>query len=397
LKDAPARGGLAGLAFVGSIILARLVASTVEPLERPAPWQDDLHLVKRVEQMRAALPTIGAAEHPIVVYGSSLTALGFSPERFDAALARRGWHATTFNLGQPAIPIFLEKVLHQRVAEQLSRAGREATALVELTPGQLTTPWTGPERWTPDFSQEIVLLGRPNDVLRLALQSTDRTDEIVSALAFRGHMAWKTTQILDRRLFGEAPLWWPRSAVDVPAERGSAEEQLAVALMRHCGGPCPDWDPQLRGERRLAFPDTEAEVRRLNGITMTPEQKEGDLRGNVRIDDALELHLDERLVSRFVALLAEMRQSYAHTMAFVTPMDRGLVRRTPDAEERVRVLLDRVRREAGVEVLDFSSDPDFGAIDFRDSTHLDELSGKPKFSAKLADVVADRIGASVAR
>ena len=166
----------------------------------------------------------------------------------------------------------------------------------------------------------------------------------------------------------------------------SEEEALIDVLVgfwrAHDGFP-PMWEVEARGEMRMDLPETRDALK----ISLQPNDwdQRDDLEMRIRCCDIEELHLDEAMVSDFIALVAEFAAFSDHVEVILMPVNQAWIKRTPRGEQRLRAAIERIERETSVHVADFQANPKIDPQQFFDVTHLSPMSGARFFSVHRAD------------
>jgi hypothetical protein len=119
-----------------------------------------------------------------------------------------------------------------------------------------------------------------------------------------------------------------------------------------------------------------------------PEVLKQDLEWRVETSDLLELRFDEGKVAAFSEALRALAGVSERTVLLLAPRNRAWVQLTPEGRARLNEVMARLSRDTGVPVVDLSEAPEFTAEDFIDVTHLNESSGRPRLSRRLAEVLS---------
>ncbi|WP_224249633.1 SGNH/GDSL hydrolase family protein [Hyalangium gracile] len=350
----------------------------------------------RLEEFLGALPELAQREDAVLVFGSSLIQHGFSPETFEKHLPSP---ATAYNLGFPGVDPEMQALLARRVADAFERSGRKARlSLVEFTPFQATLA-RGRSPWYRE--QSAVKKALLADLLTLAQEARRSPEEASHLGALRlmgGTSSLSVTSLLETRLFdAPPPAWWPVP----PPEDPSAERKAWVSRI-HEGRAAierrqvPEWDPVRRGEVRWIFDETREAYLAWARLRSVPEVLESEREWRVETADMLELRFDDAQVTAFIQAVRALAAVSLETRVVLAPRNRAWNQPTPEGRARLAAVLARIEREAGVPVLDLAESPEFGPEDFIDVTHLNESSGRPKLSRRLAEAVADPGGRGVA-
>jgi hypothetical protein len=158
----------------------------------------------------------------------------------------------------------------------------------------------------------------------------------------------------------------------------------------------PDWDPVRRGEVRWIFDESREAYAAWARLRTTPELLEPERQWRVESSDMLELRFDEEQVRFFIEAVRALASVSREARVVLAPRNRAWNQPTTEGRARLAAVLARIEQETGVPVIDLSDDPEFTSEDFIDVTHLNESSGRPKLSRRLAEVMAEQWGRGVA-
>jgi hypothetical protein len=374
------------LAMGLGVLLAALVMARgfIALLERTTSQDTRARLTEgsgRVRDFLGVLPDIAAREDAVLVFGSSLIQHGFSPEVFEAHL--RGPRVTAYNLGFPGVDPEVQRLLARRVAEAFQRRGHRARlTVVEFTPLQATLARGRASRFRELAQVKQALLATPGELAETALRSPEEASHLAALQALGGTSPLAVTSLLEHQLFdGLAP-----EAMD--DGRKALAARLRAGRERAEGRTVPEWDPVRRGETRLLFDETREDYLAWARMRSAPEVMEEDLAWRVESSDLLELRFDEGKVAAFGEALRTLASVSERTVLLLAPRNGAWVRLTPGGRARLAEVVARLSREAGVPVVDLSEAPGFTTEDFVDVTHLNESSGRPRLSRRLAEVLS---------
>ena len=379
----------AGLGLlVAALVLAR---GFITLLERTTPRETRAHLTEgagRVRDFLQALPDIAARRDAALVFGSSLIQHGFSPEVFETHLG--GPRVTAYNLGFPGVDPEVQRLLALRVAEAFQRGGHRARlTVVEFTPFQATLARGQAPHLRELANVKKAMLATPGFLVETALRSPEEASHLAALQALGGTSPLAVTSLLEHRLFeGPPPAWWPGP----PPEQPDAGRKALAARIRAVrdtveGRPVPEWDAVRRGEVRLVFEETREDYAAWARMRSAPEVLARDLRWRVETSDLLELRFDERKVAAFAEAVRALAGVSEHTVLLLAPRNRAWVQLTPEGRARLAEVVARLSRDTGVPVVDLSEAPELTPEDFIDVTHLNESSGRPRFSRRLAEAL----------
>lgn len=351
----------------------------------------------RLTEFLETLPEISQREDAVLVFGSSIIQHGFSPEAFEQQL---GAPVTAYNLGFPGVDPVMQSLLARKVAQAFEHTGRKARfTWVEFTPFQATLARGKSEWYREQSAVKKALLADPLTLARTAQQSPEEASHVGALWLMGGISPLSVTSLLEERIFdGPSPSWWPVP----PPEDPTAERKAWVARI-HAGRAAierrevPEWDPMRRGEVRWIFDETREPYLAWARLRSAPPILEADRAWRVETADLLELRFDDAQVTAFIEAVRALASVSRETRVVLAPRNRAWNQPTPEGRARLAAVLARIERESGVPVLDLAESPEFGPEDFIDVTHLNEAYGRPKFSRRLAEAVAEQWGRGVAK
>jgi hypothetical protein len=343
---------------------------------------------QRVREAIRELPSIAAQPGAkVLVVGSSTIELGFSPAAFDARMRQEhGQTVTSYNLGMGGAYPPLEALFAREIRRAFERQGQVADAIVlGFTAFQSTYTY---ESHVATEEQGVLmegLMSTPGDLVRLAARSPARVGSLLADWAL-GEPPGRVVSLLGRRIFDEAaPSWWPGSS-------RPPHDDIAELVLAHDGEPpMSSWNAAFRGEDRFLYPGIDDGVPFVH--PMSPARLARDRKHRIACCDVVDLRIDARMIAAFIGTVRELGAVSRRVFVVTLPRNRAWLPISAEGLRRRRDAIDRIRREAGVEVIDLADAPEFEAVDFYDTTHLNESSGRPKFSALLADGVAERMAA----
>ncbi|MBN1203576.1 MAG: hypothetical protein JXB05_01455 [Myxococcaceae bacterium] len=369
-------------------------------IERTTPPETRAHLTEgsgRLVDFLEALPELAGREEAVLVFGSSLIQHGFSPETFEQHL---GAPATAYNLGFPGVDPELQALLARRVAGAFERTGRRARlSLVEFTPFQATLARGRAQAFREHAAVKKALLADPVLLVQVAQRSPEEASHLGALWLMGGTSPLAVTSLLEHRLLeGPAPSWWPVP----PAQEPDLERKAWVARIHEGRATVerrqvPEWDPLRRGEVRWLFDETREAYTAWARLRSAPEVLEAERQWRVETSDLLELRFDEQQVRAFIEAVRALASVSRETRVVVAPRNPAWNPPTPEGRARLAAVLALIERETGAPVMDLAESPEFGAEDFIDVTHLNESSGRPKLSRRLAEEVSRRRGQNTAR
>jgi hypothetical protein len=153
------------------------------------------------------------------------------------------------------------------------------------------------------------------------------------------------------------------------------------------GRAVPEWDPLRRGEARLLYEETREAYAAWARLRSAPEVLALERQWRVDTGDLLELRFDERKVAAFAEAVRALAGVSERTVLLLAPRNRAWAEPSAEGRARLAGVLARLSRETGVPVVDLSEAPEFTPEDFIDVTHLNESSGRPRLSRRLAEAL----------
>jgi hypothetical protein len=343
-----------------------------------------------------ALPEIARREDATLVFGSSLIQHGFSPETFEQHL---GAHVTAYNLGFPGVDPETQALLARRVADTFEQTGHKARlSLVEFTPLLATVARGKAQRFRELAAIKKSLLADPLALARVARRSPEEAAHLGALRLLGGTSPLVVKSLVEKHVFdGPTPPWWPVPQPPDPVmERRAAVERIHAGRAAAERRVVPDWDPVRRGEVRWIFDESREAYAAWARLRTTPELLEPERQWRVESSDMLELRFDEEQVRFFIEAVRALASVSREARVVLAPRNRAWNQPTTEGRARLAAVLARIEQETGVPVIDLSDDPEFTSEDFIDVTHLNESSGRPKLSRRLAEVMAEQWGRGVA-
>jgi hypothetical protein len=372
--------GFAILVFLAALGITRLVV--LHELAVPGNPFNDGRRRSAAHNMDEVL-----AEHAdsnvVVVVGSSSIQRGFSPDAFDERLESH-WNqpVSSFNYGFPALSSENQNYLCQSL---VASGTKISVAVIEVNFNVLSARTAQLAAEEP-AREEVVLRTRslfqpPGSMLRQTFTDPELGMRLLSyRYLYDGLTPAALSRRIGKRYFGR-PDWWPWGPEEQPPMPFDAVVEEAYGEL---------WVRELRGgvpyDLLLSTPSTRGAMEFFKA-NIRPDF-EADRAYMVHEYDAIEYNaFDEGRVSALVRTLKMMRKHADITLGVVSPEDREVMKREPAALARMQALLQRLRQESGVPIVDFGGHTGFTYDDFADANHLGPI-GVPKYSQLLADEVA---------
>lgn len=390
--------GVGLVLLLAALGLARGLAALVERGSPPERLHQFSEGTERLVNFLDALPGIAQRDDAVLVFGSSIIQHGFSPETFEQHV---GAPVTAYNVGFPGVDPETQALLARRVASTFEPTGHKARlALVEFTPFQATLARGRAVNFRELSAIKKALLADPLALAQIARRSPEEASHL-AALRLLGGSSPKVMKSLleDQLLDRQQPDWWPvpESLDAVLLERRSWVTRIHEGRMAAEHRQLPEWDPVHRGEVRWIFDGTREDYLAWAKLRNTPEALKPDLEWRIATSDILELRFDEEQVRYFIEAVRALASVSRETRVVLAPRNPAWNQPTPEGRARLAAVLALIEKETGAKVLDLAESPEFTAEDFIDVTHLNESSGRPKFSRRLAEAVAEQWGRGVAK
>jgi hypothetical protein len=351
----------------------------------------------RLKDFLGQLPEIAQREDAVLVFGSSIIQHGFSPETFEQHL---GTPVTAYNLGFPGVAPDMQALLARKVADAFERTGHKARlSLVEFTPFQATLARGRAGYFREHTDVKRALLADPLTFAQASRRSPEKASHLGALWLMGGVSPLTVTSLLENRIFdGPTPSWWPvPSPQDPDMERKAWVDRIHASRAAIEHREVPEWDPVRRGEVRWVFDETREDYQAWARLRSAPELLEADRQWRVETCDLLELRFDDQQVGAFIEAVRALASVSRETRVVLAPRNPAWNQPTPEGRARLAAVLARIERETGAPVLNLAESPEFGPEDFIDVTHLNESSGRPKFSRRLAEAVAEQWSRGVAK
>jgi hypothetical protein len=357
-------------------------------IDRAGPINLENVSVGRTNDLLAALPTIVATPGPtVLVVGSSNALFGFSPPLLDAWASGRGKRITSFNLGNVMTHVHFHWLYMRELKRALEQAHRRASVIVlEFTPFQMTKATAANPAFREDplvsafYSTEAFsgeLWGSRDAAIRHLVNRFvfDRIDPATwGAQWFSAHT--------EGTIVDDDPPWW----FGKPVER---TPDVALIKLRFDGAKShrwrPNhWNPDERGGPKMLVPETEVAYRRYLDYQ---QSNEGWQQGYTFLRECcgLDMDFDDSLLEDFMKMCDLSRTVADHTYVLVSPIRPKLASLLPPgALDRERAALERVTSRCGVPAIPLTG---FTDEDFMDPVHPNELSGVPKYTRGIAELI----------
>ncbi len=104
--------------------------------------------------------------------------------------------------------------------------------------------------------------------------------------------------------------------------------------------------------------------------------------------DIEDLHFEETLIAAFIRMVKNFQEFSDHVEVVLLPRNHDWIQRPPEAQERIRVVLERIERETGVAVRSLEDRPEITPEMFSDTTHLARYGGDVPYTSMLVEIYA---------
>ncbi len=369
------------LGMGAALVLVRLFA-----------WANDASgdtILSRVNEARQALPQI--VEEPddlVMAFGSSMTHAGFASRHFDNEVAKQGVRVKSFNFGFGGLNPFFQDYLSRRIRDAFQEKDRRLKlAMIEFVPFQATgNRWQGAQPVVDSF---LTMLASPEEIWEITKEDPERGFQMLNILYLRdGISAEMVTHFFGRSLMEREP----RSDTPEDEEAVKRRRELGDRLGELFEAEFPDYEDQdwyypwqgagpLREERSeetlTIFPQYYEAGR-------TQRRMENDRLNRISCCDIEELQFEEELVAGFIRVVENFKDFSDHVEVVLYPRNTKWIDYSPEAQQRLDEVLDRIRRETGVTIRNYqlleSITPDM----YSDTTHLGRYVGEMVFTEHLA-------------
>ena len=351
-------------------------------------------ILDRVMEARAALPKIVQEEKPLVMFfGSSMTHAAFGARQFDREMDERGIEVKSFNFGFGGLNPYFQDYLSRRIRDAFVENDRKLElVMIEFTPLQnTTTRWNGAQ---PSVDSYVTMLADGSDVWDIIKQDPTRGIRVASIKYLRNDISAE----MITWFFGRGWFRSPRPDAGVPAdeEKDKILEELGEKLNTKFEEEYPDYVP-TNWSWEWQGAGTIPEERSQETLDLFVPYFEA-LRSDQRLaDDRLrritccdieELHFEETLIAAFIRTVKNFQEFSDHVEVVLLPRNHDWIQRPPEAQERIRVVLERIERETGVTVRSLEDRPEITPQMFSDTTHLARYSGDVRYTSMLVEIYA---------
>jgi hypothetical protein len=374
-----------GLSMLSAMIIIRLILISM--------GANTQGVLGRVTESRAALTQIVKDPDELVMFfGSSMTQAGFSPRKFDAALADLDKNVTSFNYGFGGLNPYFQDFLSRRIVEDLEDNERRLTlTMIEFNPFQTTsTRWN---RAKPVLDSFLTLLASAPELLEIAKQDITRGVRLFNIKYLRGNIsAEMVTTFFGREIF---PAQGGQKYKD-DEETITERRRLGQLLNEQFDKEYPDykdseWSYEWQGagtipEERSA--ETMAIFDDYYKVSHTDARMKNDRLSRIRSADIEELHFEPLLVEHFINIIKNFQGVSDNLEVIMLPKNAKWIKTTPEADKRLAEAIMEIERATGVKVRNHQDISEITPSMYRDTTHLSRYKGDIAYTDYLIDQYA---------
>ena len=351
-------------------------------------------ILDRVMEARAALPRIMQEEKPLMMFfGSSMTHAGFGARQFEREMTERGIEIKSFNFGFGGLNPYFQDYFSRRIRDTFVENDRKLKlVLIEFTPLQNTTArWNGAQ---PSVDSFVTMLADGSDVWDIIKEDPTRGIRVAEIKYLRNDISAEMITYY----FGGDLFRTPRPDAGVPAdeEKDKILEEIGEKLNAKFEEEYPDyvpsnwsWDwqgagtiPEERSQETLDMFVPYFEALRSD------ERLANDRLRRITCCDIEDLHFEETLIAAFIRTVKNFQEFSDHVEVVLLPRNHDWIQRPPEAQERIRVVLERIERETGVVVRSLEDRPEITPEMFSDTTHLARYGGDVPYTSMLVEIYA---------
>lgn len=336
------------------------------------------------------LPTIAQEEQPqVMVFGSSMVQAGFSPRQFDRELKEQGIDIKSYNFGFGGLNPYFQDFFSRRIKEQYQANNNRLTlAIIEFNPFQTTQArYQGA---LPIMDAYLGMLASPEELLDIAMENPTRGALIYNIKYLRDNIsAEMITYFFGRPFRGGRP----RPDVEPDTEEQvQRRRELGEKLTERFEQDYPDfedsrWVYQWQGGGTIPEERSEGTVELFADYydsLRTPYRMHSDLLWREQSADITHLRFQEELVEAFIRIVENFQTFSDEVVVVMLPKNTKWIKNPPEALERQAKVVERIKQQTGVTVLDYQYRTEFTPEMFSDTTHLARYSGDIVFTTLLS-------------
>lgn len=373
---------VAGMLVAATVIGLYLALTSVVPLNG------------RVLGMMDYLPTYleeNRDRQKMLIFGSSMVQAGFEPYQFDAHLEEEGIDVVSINYGVGNLDPEFQQYLTRDARRKLEAAGQKLDlTLLEFNPFQTTLARGAFGNITRDQNEAILLT--PADLWAITLKDPDRGIRMFNIRWFRNGIS---AQMLSSFLTisGDEVIPGREEETALARERrNELNRNFQDSLPADVEMLLAEWDQKLRGgriDKRLLPAESLEALQAYVDSFRAPVLLASDRQRRILQGDIEELGFDERLIQAFINMVNDLKAVSVNMEVVLLPRNTQLIVYTPEVQQKLDRLMQRITAETGVPVRDFQDHPEISSEHFLDSTHLSFGSGIDAYTKVLAETYAE--------
>lgn len=343
----------------------------------------------RVLEMMAYMPTV-ATERPeskkVMFFGTSMVQAGFEPNQFDAYFTERDMDVISYNYGVGNLNPEFQQYVTRHIRQELESRNQTLTlSLLEFNPFQTTKARDVLGVITRDQNEAVLL--PLEDLMRITFEDPDRGLRLLNIRYFREGIS---AELLSSAFTIDGPVNFvepdPERA-EAAAARSELQREFRDTLPEGNSPFADQWSIARRGGRldksQLSSESLEALYAWAESY-VHPALMAPDLQRRINQGDILGLDFEERLVQAFINMVNDLNAVSDHMEVILLPRNTEWVVYTPEVQQRLDNLMERITAETGVPVRDMQDLPEITPQMFVDTTHLSFALGIDTYTRVLA-------------
>lgn len=384
--------GAGFLVLLISTLLARAATTFVTSTTAPHVTSAVTNDVSRASEFKAALPEIaGRTENAAFMVGSSLVYYGFSPRHFDARMREHSIDLRSYNVGVLANFPDVDALLVRRIGDAYKHANRRVRVMMIAFGAWSFAKWfsganDNRARLNRSRLTKYAALLTETEIASLFLHEPHFASEILGVRILGGLGATDTIGLLGERMLGGrangavSPSWWFGAAPPPLDPYAQAVRDARLGWSAQLGR----WDDSVSGEFFQDKGDREAYARAMSfHVNPTPNRTKF-YDDNVKGD----MEIQPELFAQFLEGVRSAREFSDTVVVVIMPTNPIAARLNATGRRHFEEIKAEITRQTGTSVIDLFEPPGLTKADYLDISHLNERTGKPKFSTLLADRVA---------
>lgn len=374
--------------FIAGIVITSAVIGFYLALTSFAP------LNARVLGMMDYLPTFlqeNQSRKKMLIFGSSMVQAGFEPYQFDEYFTAQDIDVASINYGVGNLDPEFQQYITRDARRKLEVAGQKLDlTLLEFNPFQTTVARGTFGDITRDQNEAILLT--PSDLWEITLRDPERGLRLFNIRWFRNGIS---AELISSAFTIAEDDFIPGNEEEIALARERRNETRRVFLASLPEGVDPfpvDWSQELRGgrlDKRLLSTESLEALQIFMDSYRAPAFMAADQQRRIIQGDIQGLGFDERLILAFINKVNDLKAVSEYMEVILLPRNTDWINYTPEVQQKLDRLMERITRETGVPVRDFQDHPDITPEMFRDTTHLSFGSGIDAFTRLLAETYED--------